>query len=239
MACSDVYDFCGNMIFDGKVTTSILRRALHPYGVTLTGDWSLEDASAAYFAVFDVGARLAETSSQSDTPSQAFSNAFETSSNSLVLNWNQNCYYCRTDEQIKACDDRFGGDCTGGGGVTLGSYYVDFQSLSPIFPGFNNGELNIVHELGHVFNRHHVVDDTTSLAEFDKYQDGILKNPVLRSDNSGYDIWRFHPHNGTGDMLADMFVAYVSGEWNSSNVGGYRDRAIYWMNHFIYSTTVY
>jgi RHS repeat-associated protein len=70
-ACPDIYDFCGQIIFRGPVTITILQQQLARYGVTLkaagSAVWSLGEATSAYLGVSDLGSALSRVSGQAAT----------------------------------------------------------------------------------------------------------------------------------------------------------------------------
>lgn len=210
--CSDAYDFCGQMQFDGNVTVSIIRRALHRYNVKLKGNWDIRHASAVYFGVGIVGDKLAAERRNGETSASAFGAVFDDGVNFI---WDTHCAGCRSVETNQRCGNDFTGDCAAGGGFTAGNT-ITFASMS----GANVGSMermtkNVVHELGHVYYK----TIGTPLLGTDFSRDALRPNEF-----DGRLDWQQHPPSmnadgqetpGGGELFADTFLAWTYGAWNT------------------------
>ena len=116
-------------MFDGKITVSLLRRALHRYNVTLSGNnWDLENARGVYFGVTQVASGLGEASGQSSV--NAFTQAFNKVDVTIEpITWMAEAGYNSTGGHIE------------------------------IRPGVTITPRQMAHELGHVFEKHIYFDN--------------------------------------------------------------------------------
>jgi RHS repeat-associated protein len=100
-ACSDVFEFCGQLLFTGPITVSVLNSGLSRYGVRLTGTWELGNAYNAYFAVRSVAQKMSSVSGANDER-KAFKEAFDLNDKTRIqLEVNPACSGCALDNGVR------------------------------------------------------------------------------------------------------------------------------------------
>jgi hypothetical protein len=231
MACSDAYDFCGKMVFDGKVTTSILRRALHEYGVKLSGNWDSKDASAIYFGVRIVGEKLVETRGTGESAGEAFRNVFNGYTFTL-----DSTKEGKTDDGKPYFCERFAGSGTK-------CYKNSINNITSRL---------IVHEIAHVFNAT-IGNNGYTTPYSDLGNEGIFANVdgenvlvagfqggIYQRTSLGYRGPQYQEdrYASPGEDFADTFMNWVYGTFSSDVYGGARNGWIQghistWMDHAI------
>ncbi len=214
MACSDMYDFCGQMLFDGKITVSILRRSLHMYGISLFGNWDLQHAQAVYFGAGMVGERLALERGLGESSTSAYKARYQ---NGVNLRWDPYCNGCRAGTKqgtdIPCGDDYISPGCKPGGGFSAGNT-ITFASMTGDYVNDLDRMIkNVVHEFGEVF--YYEIGRPRLGASFSR--------DALRPDSTGRFDWQQHPpdinKNGVdypNDLFSDTFIAWTYNAWNRS-----------------------
>jgi len=213
--CSDAYDFCGKMSFDGKITTSILRRAIksqfgvylddggaeHPYFVDGKGKptshgrtWDITNMSTMYFGLSRID--------------DALGGKLKSTIGSATFTLNDH-----------PGDGSFVGRTSG----TTVDFYAD--SLVPLE--------NIYHEFGHVLN---------SLPDRDNMFSNLITGDESFINEYGYvdrnalinkaDRFVQASTNEVTEQWADIFLNYVSGNINMNTTQGQE------MNNFIRNALV-
>jgi RHS repeat-associated protein len=193
-----------------------------------------------------------------------FSYIYQTSSSSpLEFRWNPKYSDCRSSDLITCCGTDLTstcGDlkgsvcqaiassnpnetCTPRGALTRGLHLIDFASLSPYSPMFDNKVRNVVHELGHAFsvsfnNVPNKMVDTDFMVDgvsrnFADSRENILhRNGEIDPKTGTYKYWQFNREKSGPETFADMFVAFTYDQWNT-NDNPIRNQAKSWMTNLI------
>jgi len=223
--CSDIYEFCGTMVFDGQITTSILRRALRRYDVHLTTDgesqWRFANVHAVYFAITIIANKFSEETGNS--PTQSFKDVFGSM-------------------EIRMCKS---GCVDSGFGWAKGDHLILFDG----FYGSMEKNIRLVtHEFGHIFDRAVCGSRGSSGACPNIFAGLGARGDLSRSWGfcsvfssaclgrtgyedqgfaGGWEDWQFGANlaDGTGssgEVWADMFLGWTFDSWDSTNLGNYR-----------------
>jgi hypothetical protein len=200
MACSDTYEFCGQMTFDGNVTVSILRRALRKYNVKLKGNWDIKHAASVYHSVGTVGAKFASERGGGESASEAFRAVYD----HMTILWEGGAGMC--GNVAAAC-----------GGCTDGAHQIRFWSMS----GQTQNDLprmvkNVIHELGHAYDWTQYNPNDRTRASNHMSPD-FTRNMVLRpNEYAGRPDWQQSAETTSSEIFADMFIAWTYNAWNTS-----------------------
>ncbi|MBM3153514.1 MAG: hypothetical protein FJZ96_15125 [Chloroflexi bacterium] len=197
-------------------TVEGIKSALTPYGVFLTGDgWTLVSATAIYRGVIAVDSKLAITRDLGESPTESFRAVFGTDTTPLHFLWGNT-----SDEYY---DD---GIDIGQGGLTVGDtilktdhssvYLIKFVSIDDEAISARN---NVVHELGHLFNR--VMDDVP----YNSMNAALSGNVALQRPDTtlprGFASAGFPWQQSTRDIdryweiFADQFLGWVFDTWET------------------------
>jgi RHS repeat-associated protein len=211
MACSDIYDFCGQMVFDGHVTASILRRALRKYNVKLKGNWETEQATAVYQSVTTIGAKFASERGNGESASEAFKQAF----GSTTFEWG--CTECTKLGRTVDADT-----------IQFRALYGSHNTLQMLM----NTNL-VIHELGHMFENT-IASRLPDGRLYKPARSSLPANLANNRDGLGAQwIYQQSDDISSGEIFADMFVGWVQGVWALDIDGSLTDMATQrsnWMN---------
>jgi RHS repeat-associated protein len=198
---------------------------IEKYNVTLDGqNWTEEHKRAVIGAVSDVGSKFASEREQGETASEAFKAIF----GSMTFTWDDNCYDCRSSDQIANCGNFFGEGCKAGGAITRGSHNIVFASMAGDNATSNamfRSIRNVVHELGHAYdnllgfgprndmeaNHSWMINDRASILS-----PNVDYATVERCDDCFG--WQQNRTKSNVETFGDMFVAWTYGTWNTDPV---------------------
>ncbi len=192
------------------------------FGITFAGEtWRVENMQAVVRAAYLIGNKYAGIG---ETASGAFNRVYS----GVTMTQDSKCKDCRTKAQNDRCGNDFSGDCAAGGGVTTGSHSISFAVMSGQGTDFMDRMVkNVVHELGHVRNDNSggkLVDDlgNTKISG--------MRDSILRPNPGGNFDWQQNENPGSGELFADMYIAWVYDAWNTEpfNAGDV-DQATQWM----------
>jgi RHS repeat-associated protein len=199
---------------------SFLQRMQGLFHIRFIGDWSDNDKSLVYRAIFWVGSRLAKASTLVFlTPWQAFNAVYNaTPQNPFRFLWSSQC-------------DR----CQGANAYTHGARLIEFQDLSSNSCRAIN---NIVHELGHAFDwavYEALGDDFMPRLLIDNYWSAFRRPDEYFSKDYRYyglagpreqTLWHQNGIGAPHEEFADTFLGWVFGAWESDPSGKYSAAAI-------------
>jgi RHS repeat-associated protein len=202
------------------------------YGVTLVGGFSDYQRKAIWIALVMIGYAVKQ---EGETTAEAFKRVM----GPVKFVW---CGTGRTDDVSELCTyyedpEKAGyGTCTDGdgnaapcstGGLTgygNGKYVIYFWTMSGDGEEMGRTINNVIHELGHVLYGR--AGDPA--LPFDA---ALIRSKALVPNKNGKLDTQQHPgSNSESEVFADMFIAFVLGEWQDTTAGATAEG---WMNSWI------
>jgi RHS repeat-associated protein len=209
---------------------SFVRQVENRFGISFTGNWSLNAKFMVSSGVWDVGRKFDTVLAQTSSPGLAFKLVF---SKGVNFSYNNNCYGCRPksciDENKYTGVSSLGDSCTPEYGVTYSSSQIEFASFYE--NNFVRGRNNTVHELGHAFdNRLYGIPSgvlsltKTWIIDCDEYDFPHRTNESYGpyyGFASRIDVrtWQMNSSESPGEEFADTFLGWVYNTWESPNTG--------------------
>ena len=191
------------------------------YGIIFTGDWSLVNKADVLVAVDRVGDKFTE--SVGGTASSAFRSVYGLNDGKMFqFEWDPNCWGCRTDPVGCDAGTTTGDACIPAFGYTVSENHIEFASISP------RSDLrrinNVIHELGHAFNRR------LNRAPEDALSIDLLTRPEGFYGKPGNYTWVQSPYVTPSEIFADQFIGWIYGLWANDELGPKRADSMNKMN---------
>jgi RHS repeat-associated protein len=194
---------------------------LHNYGVELVDGnktWNMRDKSAVLAGVSSVAMRMESVKGRSGIA--LFRESFDTSdTNPLVMVMGTSATGVSLSDECSKI---------GSGGCSTNSHTINFASLYPN-GYFSSARNNVVHELGHAFNRGHSSHPMEALpGNYVIDRDEILLPTVTVT-------WQLHiDYTSSSETFADFFVAWTFDAWqpgwNPAGIQTTAGQAASWMH---------
>jgi RHS repeat-associated protein len=181
------------------------------FGIKFTGVWQAEHRQAVVRGVIDVAVKLASATPDNDTPVEAFRAVYGIDvNNPMIFDWDPNCSDCRPAN----CGGSYTGDCQPKFGHTDSTRRIEFASMSEDWrPDVRTLKQrnNVVHELGHAFENATV----QTRADGSTYKPARSALPwTNREGLAEGGVWRQSGSSQSGEIFADMFVAWTYDTWS-------------------------
>jgi hypothetical protein len=205
---------CTHNVYHTYSQSQLLDEVFSDYGVTLSGNWSIDNKYKAALGVTSDGRYLA-----GDLDSSA-EKAFKKVYQSIEFQWTEECYGCRSQEDNDRCGSDFSVEhnCGASGAYTQSKNLIQFASMSG---NIISGRNNVVHELGHAIAgalgglpytmtdkalRSGVLPGRPSIS-----LDMGFASPIMQWQQSRTNI------NTYQEIWADQFLGTVFNTWETKN----------------------
>jgi RHS repeat-associated protein len=221
-ATCDADGYCGN--YDAGYWNRVSQILSKAYNIVFSGEWSLDHKIDVLTAVTIVGERI-NNELTNLTSSEAFKAVYGLEDgDNFWFEWDVNCWGCR--EKPQACDAGTvtGSACEHRFGYTNNENWIEFASMSSIsaLRRINN----VIHELGHAFNKRIGSDPESAL----NVRSDLLVRPEgfygIRGQFTYVQSSRVTP----SEIFADQFIAWVYGLWGGDGLGPVRAEFMTQMN---------
>lgn len=187
-----------------------LDRVLASYGITTSGNFSRQEKWAILRGARAVGDKFAEERGNGETAADAFNAVYDP----ITINGVDSFDYTYTDQNGNVITETKNAGCKTEGNIITCANLVNPSGY------FQTSVINIVHELGHVFDPVTVQGTGSSSLP----QDFLTDATTILHDNSTFQ-WRINTSGSQNEEFANFFVAWVYDVWGPdadtlySNVG--------------------